>query len=33
MTIAGAQLKDMTMDEAVSLVKKTLDDMEAEGAI
>lgn len=33
MTIAGAQLKDMTMEEAVNLVKKTLDDMEAEGAI
>ena len=33
MTIAGAQLNDMTVDEAIELVKKTLDDMETEGAI
>ncbi len=33
MTIAGAQLSDMTMDEAMDYVKKILDEMEAEGAI
>lgn len=33
MTIAGAQLKDMDIDEAIKLVKSTLDDMIQEGAI
>ena len=29
----STEVNDMTMEEAVNLVKKTLDDMEAEGAI
>lgn len=33
MTIAGAQLKDMSLEDAITLVKKTIDTMEAEGAI
>lgn len=33
MTIAGAQLKNMDIEEAIALVKKTLDDMIQEGAI
>ena len=33
MTIAGAQLKDIDIEEAIELVKKTLDDMIQEGAI
>lgn len=33
MTIAGAQLKDVTVDEAIELVKKTLDGMIEEGEI
>lgn len=33
MTIAGAQLKDMSVDEAIELVKKTLDSMIEEGEI
>ncbi|MGN0378804.1 MAG: DHH family phosphoesterase [Butyrivibrio sp.] len=33
MTIAGAQLSDTTIDDAIALVKKTLDDMIQEGAI
>lgn len=33
MTIAGAQLKDMNVDEAIALVKKTLDGMIEEGEI
>ena len=33
MTIAGAQLKDLTVDEAIELVKKTLDGMIEEGEI
>lgn len=33
MTIAGAQLKDMDIEEAIELVKKTLDDMIQEGSI
>lgn len=33
MTIAGAQLKDVTVDEAIELVKKTLDNMIEEGEI
>ncbi len=33
MTIAGAQLKDMDIDEAIQLVKDTLDAMITEGAI
>ena len=33
MTIAGAQLKDTTVEQAVALVKKTLDEMIQEGAI
>ncbi len=33
MTIAGAQLKDMSVDEAIALVKKTLDSMIEEGEI
>lgn len=33
MTIAGAQLKDMNMDEAIELVKNTLDNMIEEGEI
>lgn len=33
MTIAGAQLKDMSLEDAITLVKKTIDTMETEGAI
>lgn len=33
MTIAGAQLKDMSLEDAITLVKKTIDTMEMEGAI
>lgn len=33
MTIAGAQLKGMDLEEAIDLVKKTLDEMIQEGAI
>ncbi len=33
MTIAGAQLKDMTVEEAIDLVKSTLDNMIQEGEI
>lgn len=33
MTIAGAQLKEMDIEEAIELVKKTIDDMTQEGAI
>lgn len=33
MSIAGAQLKDVTVEEAVVAVKKTIDDMMAEGDI
>lgn len=33
MTIAGAQLKDMSIDEAIELVKKTIDNMIEEGEI
>ena len=33
MTIAGAQLENMTMDDAVAEVKKTLDIMIQEGSI
>ena len=31
--IAGAQLKDMTLEEAVALLKKTIDEMLEEGDI
>ncbi len=33
MTIAGAQLKDISIDDAIQLVKNTLDEMIQEGAI
>ena len=33
MTIAGAQLKNVEMDDAINMVKKVLDEMMAEGAI
>ena len=33
MTIAGAQLKETELEDAINLVKKTIDEMEAEGAI
>ena len=33
MTIEGAQLKDMSLEDAITLVKKTIDTMETEGAI
>jgi len=33
MTIAGAQIKDMTVDEAKQLLKSTLDKMQEEGAL
>lgn len=33
MSIAGAQLKDMTPEQAVNKIKQTLDSMLAEGEI
>ena len=33
MTIAGAQLKDMDMEEAITLIKDTLTQMIQEGSI
>jgi hypothetical protein len=33
MTIAGAQLKDISIEDAIELVKKTLDSMIEEGEI
>ena len=33
MTVAGAQLEDTTIEEAVEIIKKTLDNMLEEGEI